>query len=68
MLNRLQRNAAANPYDTVSLIYRLLTGTGRQHWKRYATATALMAIGAACTAGTAYLIGTAANEVYIERS
>lgn len=68
MLNRLRRDVAANPYDTVGLIRRLLTGTGRQHWKRYATAVALMSISAGCTASTAYLIGVASNEAYIERS
>ena len=50
------------------LIRRLVTEYGAKHWKRYAIAFALMAIGAGATALTAYLMGTIVNKAYVDRS
>ena len=50
------------------LIRRLVADYGAKHWKRYAVAFVLMAIGAACTALTAYLMGTVVNKAYVNRS
>jgi len=50
------------------LIRRLVTEYGAKHWKRYAIAFVLMAIGAGATALTAYLMGTIVNKAYVDRS
>ena len=51
-----------------ALILRLFADFGRQFRSSYALAFACMAVGAACTAASAYLIGRAANEAYISRN
>lgn len=53
---------------TVNIVKRLLTEFGVSHWTGYATAMALMATAAACTALSAYLIGKMVNEAYVNRS
>jgi ATP-binding cassette subfamily B protein len=50
------------------LIRRLVTEYGLAHWKKYAIAFVLMAIAAAATALTAYLMGVVVNEAYVNRS
>jgi len=50
------------------LIHRLVTEYGAKHWKRYAVAFALMAVGAGATAMTAYLMGTIINKAYVDRN
>src|SRR5438105_845414 len=67
MLKRLQHRLARHPNETIRLVYRLLTENGALYWKHYAATGVLMAIGAGGTAGVAYLIGTAANQVYSAR-
>ena len=49
------------------MVRRLLTQYGLGHWRRYAVAFTLMAIVAACTALSAYLIGDIVNQAYIHR-
>ncbi|MBN8958858.1 MAG: ABC transporter ATP-binding protein [Rhizobiales bacterium] len=51
-----------------SLVRRLVSDYGRAYWRRYALAFALMAVSAACTALTAYLIGQVINAAYVSRS
>jgi subfamily B ATP-binding cassette protein MsbA len=61
----------SNPADeqtAYQLIQRLVTEYGLTHWHKYAIAFVLMAIGAACTALCAYLMGTVVNEAYVNRS
>ncbi len=71
ILKRL-RNAwserLADPSSTISLVARLVTDYGRPYWKRYALALSFMALGAACTGATAYLIGTAIDQAYVSRN
>ncbi|EJW12433.1 ABC transporter related protein [Rhodovulum sp. PH10] len=62
------RRLLADPTATASMVARLLTEYGKGHWRSYAIAFAFMGVGAACTAATAYLIGTAVNRVYVDRS
>jgi ATP-binding cassette subfamily B protein len=50
------------------LIRRLLAEQGLKYWKRYAVALALMGIVAACTALSAYLVGTIVNEAYVSHN
>jgi subfamily B ATP-binding cassette protein MsbA len=56
-----------DPYGTPAMVRRLLTQYGLGHWRRYAVAFTLMAIVAACTALSAYLIGDIVNQAYIHR-
>jgi len=60
--------AADAQYGAFVLVRRLLTEQGMRHWRRYLIAFALMGIAAACTAASAYLIGTVINEAYISRN
>jgi len=60
--------AADERYGTSALIRRLLTGQGMVHWRKYAIAFVLMAMAAACTAASAYLIGDVINQAYVNRS
>ena len=53
---------SADPYSTRNLVRRLLVDEALTHWPRYAFAFALMAIAAAATALSAYLLGTMINE------
>ncbi len=52
-------------YGTFALIRRLLAEQGLVHWRKYAFAFSLMAISAACTALSAYLIGDVINQAYV---
>jgi subfamily B ATP-binding cassette protein MsbA len=58
----------ADQYSTRILVRRLLLDEALKHWPRYAYAFALMAIAAAATALTAYLLGTVVNETYVNKN
>jgi ATP-binding cassette subfamily B protein len=56
-----------DPYGAFALIWRLLAEQGSRHWKRYVLVFLMMAVAAACTAASAYLIGEVINQAYINR-
>jgi ABC-type multidrug transport system fused ATPase/permease subunit len=56
------------PGGAPALILRLFSDYGRQFRGSYAVAFGCMAVSAACTAVSAYLIGRATNEAYIDRN
>ena len=58
----------SDKYSTTTLVRRLLVDEALAHWPLYAFAFALMAIAAAATALTAYLLGTMINEAYVQRN
>ncbi|HUD86953.1 MAG TPA: ABC transporter ATP-binding protein [Xanthobacteraceae bacterium] len=58
----------SDQYSTVALVRRLLVDEALVHWPLYAVAFALMAVAAAATALTAYLLGTMVNEAYVQRN
>jgi subfamily B ATP-binding cassette protein MsbA len=62
------RAESADPYSTRTLVRRLLLDEALKHWPRYAYAFALMAVAAAATALTAYLLGTVVNETYVSKN
>ncbi len=62
------RAQLADPTSTISLVSRLVRDYALAHRARYGLAFAFMALGAACTAATAYLIGTAIDQAYVSRS
>jgi subfamily B ATP-binding cassette protein MsbA len=59
---------AEERYRALALIRRLLTEQGLVHWRKYAIAFTLMAVAAACTAFSAYLIGDVINQAYVNKS
>jgi ABC-type multidrug transport system fused ATPase/permease subunit len=58
----------ADRYGAPAMIRRLLSEYGFAHWRRYATAFALMSVSAGCTALSAYLMGQVINVAYINRN
>jgi ATP-binding cassette subfamily B protein len=58
----------SDQYSTVALVRRLLVDEALVHWPLYAVAFAMMAVAAAATALTAYLLGTMVNEAYVQRN
>jgi ABC-type bacteriocin/lantibiotic exporter with double-glycine peptidase domain len=68
MLNDLKRRLLADPHGALNLCLRLLNENGRNHWRSYALVLFWMVAAAACTAASAYLIGTAINEAYVNRN
>jgi hypothetical protein len=50
------------------VIRRILTDYGYGQTKSYVLALALGAVAAACTAGTAFIVGTVVNQAYVDRN
>ena len=68
MFTRFWRGLFADPNSSPAIIRRLLVEHGGSHWRRYMVSLGFMAIGAACTAAIAFLIGRGINEAYVYRS
>ncbi len=66
-MEALTPQTSDDEYSTVALIRRLLVDEALTHWPRYVYAFALMAVAAAGTALSAYLLGTMTNEAYVKR-
>ncbi|KIZ40898.1 MULTISPECIES: ABC transporter ATP-binding protein [Rhodopseudomonas] len=62
------RKITDDPYGAAQLIRRLLTEQAAVYWRRYLVAFALMAVSAAATAGSAYLLGEVINQAYVDRN
>ena len=54
----LPKKITDDPYGAAILIRRLITEQGAAYWRRYLLAFGLMAVSAATTAGSAYLLGS----------
>jgi len=50
------------------MIRRLFLENGPAHWRSYTLSLSFMAVGAVCTAASAYLIGYGINQAYVFRS
>jgi ATP-binding cassette subfamily B protein len=59
---------AAPDYGAAAMIRRLLAEEGVKHWRRYVNAFILMAISAAATSASAYLIGSVINAAYVSKN
>jgi ATP-binding cassette, subfamily B, bacterial MsbA len=57
-----------DPYGAAILIRRLVMEQGVSHWRRYATAFALMAAAAGATAAATYVVGQVINQAYVDRN
>jgi subfamily B ATP-binding cassette protein MsbA len=55
-------------YTTATLVRRLFVEHALVHWRLYAVAFALMGVGAACTAFSAYLLRDFINQAYLDRN
>src|SRR6201746_785467 len=64
----LPRKITDDPYGAAILIRRLVMEQGAAYWRRYLLAFALMAVSAATTAGSAYLLGKVINQGYVDQS
>src|SRR3979411_2220717 len=57
-----------DPSGAAILIRRLVTEQGAAYWRRYLLAFALMAVSAAATAGSAYILGQVINQAYVDKN
>src|SRR5947207_11702681 len=64
----LTKKITDDPYGAAILIRRLITEQGATYWRRYLFAVALMAVSAATTAGSAYLLGEVINQAYVDKN
>ena len=68
MIGSAIKSLFADPNGAPALVRRLLIEDALPHWRKYAVAYVLMAIMAACTGASAYLLGTAINQAYDNHS
>ena len=67
-MTELPRKITDDPYGAAILIRRLMMEQAAAYWRRYLVAFALMAVSAATTAGSAYLLGQVINQAYVDKS
>jgi subfamily B ATP-binding cassette protein MsbA len=67
-MTELPTKISDDPYGAAILIRRLIMEQGAAYWRRYLLAFALMAVSAAATAGSAYLIGQVINQAYVDKN
>ena len=67
-MTKLPKKITDDPYGAAILIRRLVAEQGIAYWRRYLVAFALMAIAAAATAGSAYLLGQVINQAYVDKN
>jgi ATP-binding cassette subfamily B protein len=67
-MTELPRKITDDPYGAAILIRRLVMEQGAAYWRRYLLAFALMAVSAATTAGSAYLLGEVINQAYVDKN
>src|ERR1700735_714523 len=67
-MTELPKKITDDPYGAAILIRRLVCEQGSLYWRRYLVAFALMAVSAATTAGSAYLLGQVINQAYVDKN
>src|ERR1700732_4816512 len=67
-MTELPKKITDDPYDAAILIRRLVMEQGAAYWRRYLLAFTLMAVSAATTAGSAYLLGQVINQAYVDKN
>jgi ATP-binding cassette, subfamily B, bacterial MsbA len=67
-MTELPRKITDDPYGAAILIRRLVMEQAVVYWRRYLLAFVLMAVSAATTAGSAYLLGKVINQAYVDKS
>src|SRR6202022_3493538 len=63
-MTELPKKITDDPSGAAMLIRRLITEQGAAYWRRYLLVFALMAVSAAATAGSAYMLGQGINKAY----
>src|SRR6266576_9841 len=66
-MTELPKKITDDPYGAAILIRRLVAEQSLVYWRRYLLAFALMAVAAATTAGSAYLLGEVINKAYVDK-
>src|SRR6201993_3185048 len=66
-MTELPNKITDDPYGAAILIRRLIMEQGAVYWRRYLMAFALMAVSAATTAGSAWLLGQVINKAYVDK-
>lgn len=66
-MTELPRKITDDPHGAAILIRRLITEQGLIYWRRYLLAFALMAVSAAATAGSAWVLGEVINKAYVDK-
>src|SRR5437763_1709263 len=66
-MTELPTKITDDPSGAAILIRRLITEQGAAYWRRYLIAFALMAVSAAATAGSAYILGQVINKAYVDK-
>src|ERR1700728_3198381 len=67
-MTELPKKITDDPYGAAILIRLLVMEQAAAYWRRYLVAFALMAVSAATTAGSAYLLGQVINQAYVDKS
>jgi ATP-binding cassette, subfamily B, bacterial MsbA len=67
-MTELPTKITDDPYGAAILIRRLVMEQGAAYWRRYLQAFALMAVSAAATASSAYLLGQVINQAYVDKN
>ena len=67
-MTELPKKITDDPYGAAILIRRLVVEQGAAYWRRYLLAFTLMAVSAATTAGSAYLLGQVINQAYVDKN
>jgi ATP-binding cassette, subfamily B, bacterial MsbA len=67
-MTELPRKITDDPYGAAVLIRRLIMEQGLVYWRRYLLAFSLMAVSAATTAGSAWLLGQVINQAYVDKN
>jgi ATP-binding cassette subfamily B protein len=67
-MTELPNKITDDPYGAAILVRRLIMEQGAAYWRRYLLAFALMAVSAATTAGSAWLLGQVINQAYVDRN
>src|SRR4030088_339976 len=62
------RKITDDPYGAAILIRRLIMEQAATYWRRYLFPFVLMAVSAATTAGSAYLLGEVINQAYVDKN
>jgi ABC-type multidrug transport system fused ATPase/permease subunit len=67
-MTELPKKITDDPYGAAILIRRLIMEQAATYWRRYLLAFVLMAVSAATTAGSAYLLGEVINQAYVDKN
>ena len=67
-MTQVPRKITDDPYGAAALIRRLIAEQGMEYWRRYLVAFAFMAVSAAATATSAWLLGEVINQTWVNRS